>query len=116
MNEAANTHAAITPREVISYGALERFQGITSVTQFYYQMGLLTRLEQGDIPKVYDLWMNPADHAALRSLLVKNAIRKKRGRRLADNVRQGAMMEWLNLGPQENEAVPAGELWWVEDN
>lgn len=105
----------IALREVIPYGNLERFQGITSVTQFYYRLGLLTRLEVGNIPRVYDLWMNPTDHAALCSLIVKNAVRKNHGRRLAENVRRGAMMEWLNLGPQENEAIPAGELWWVED-
>lgn len=107
--------AGITPFEVIPIGSVEDCRGILSISQFYDKLGLLARLESGEIPKVNQLWMNPTEHKALAKIILKELLRKNHGRRFASDIRHAAMMDWLNLSPQSDDQVPQGELWWVKD-
>ncbi len=108
MKNASND--GLTPLEIIPYGEVTGYQGIVSVCEFYDRLGLLARLESGEISSVSQLWMCSTDHWALEQLILKGLLRKNHGRP-ARMIRTTAMMDWLNLAPGQNDAVPRGELW-----
>lgn len=113
MKVKSNQANDATPLEVIPYGAVSNYRGIASVSAFYDRLGLLARLESGEIPTVSWLHMNPVDYEALEQIILKELRRKNCGR-LVNAVRTGAMMDWLNLAPGRDETVPQGELWVVD--
>ncbi|WP_312280277.1 hypothetical protein [Oscillibacter sp.] len=113
MKVKSNQANDMAPLEIILYGAVGDYRGISSVGAFYNRLGLLARLESGEIPTVSWLHMNPVDSEALEQIILKELRRKNRGR-LVSAVRTGAMMDWLNLAPGRDETVPQGELWVVD--
>lgn len=112
MKEKSNQAGGSLPLEIIPYGPVGDYRGITSVSEFYDRLGLLARLETGEIPSVSLLRMSTADHEALERMILQELKRKSNGR-LVNSVRTGAMMDWLNLAPGRDETVPQGELWVV---
>lgn len=113
MNRTYNQAGGEMPVEVVPYGALDDYRGVASVSEFYDRLGLLTRLEAGEIPTVSLFRMSPADHEALEQMILGELKQKNRDR-LVRAVRTAAMMDWLNLAPGRDEAVPQGELWVME--
>lgn len=110
MNVKEKQAGGAPPVEIVPYGSLGDYQGVASVSEFYGRLGLFARLEAGEISSVTQLHMNPADHEALERMILQESKRKSGGR-LVQTVRTGAMMDWLNLAPGRDEAVPRGELW-----
>lgn len=113
MNRTYKQAGGETPVEVVPYGAVGDYRGVASVSEFYDRLGLLSRLEAREIPSVSQLRICPADHESLERMVFEELRRKNRGR-LMRPVRTGAMMDWLNLAPGRDEAVPQGELWVME--
>ena len=96
--------------EKISYGSIRQFWNAKDIRRFYARLGILPRLESGEITSVARIYMNPEDHETLRLLLSERAV-SKRPDLQPDKVRFTAGMDWLNLAPQSDENVPKGELW-----
>ena len=97
-------------KEVICYGDILRFRNAATPREFYARLGLLTRLENGGIASVSQLQMNPEDHEALRTMLVKELIRRNAAFS-PERIRAAAGVLWLDQGPAVSEEIPPGELW-----